>query len=405
MATATTQRQRFAEIRVHEVTGKPPDGYKSWNEFASKMKPLPGIDHDMLYKGDDDPFHATLDILRDGVTSENGMYYGSDFNDELVKQIAGLGSKDGHSTWADTGSFTDAGDWVAVEKVGDTWYGKLRIPPGPVRENVRRIMARGGKLRTSIEVWGVPVPILDAEGKDTGTWRLSDPELEAIDMVRATAAALKKHTSGTPIYSQETIQSDKPEEPPMPVVTVQDVPEDIRKQIIAESKLQTDATRVTEELTEAKQKLTEAQTELSTLKSDAAAKDLLIKEANTALTEANQRIADAAKSQFDALLSETVGSFTASWKITSETAKSKVAALHKQFRRALLESIADERDPVKVKETAQTVWDEEFKGIAESMVSALSGGAGVVAPKSPDGKPQRLSDEDRKALKEQYATS
>lgn len=402
----TVQRQKITEVRIHEMAGAPPDGSPDWKTFASKIPVYPSIDMQLLQEGDEAPFYVTLDILRTNVTSANGLVYDEQFVSELVNQLPGLGAKNGHTAWTDTGAFSDEADWVGHTRVGDTVYAKAYIPPGEVRNQMRRTMGRGGKVRTSIEVWGTPVPILDGDGRDTNTYRLSDPELDAVDFVRFSMAALGKFQSGNPIHSTET----KQEQNDMPITTVADVPQNIRDQLRQEfereTRSQDTAKRVTEleaSLETATSERTTAQARIAELEAERDAATARVTELEAQhtqvqadLTDAQARLAQLDAAAFEQMLTNTVTSFTNSWQVRSEQHKNRLTALNRQFLRAVREAIGSERAEAKVKEIAQKVWDDEMKLIAEGLRDSMSGGSAHIGgagsgPKFKEFSPDEVS--------------
>jgi hypothetical protein len=387
MGTDVIERQRYSEVRVHEMAGQPPDGSPDWKTFASNIPVYNSIDLDMLHEGDDDPFYVTLDIFKVNVTSANGMVYDEAFIKELLDQVPGLGAKDGHTPWTDMGSFSDEADWVGHVWVGDTVYAKAYIPPGDVRNQMRRNMARKGKVRTSIEVWGIPVPILDGDGKDTGTFRVSDPELDAVDFVRASAAALGKHQSGSPIHSSETIRESETELLMATTITLADVPADIKRQILEAARIEHDIQRVAEikqQLETATAQLTTEREAKAALETQVAERDTRIQTMETQLTDVNSRITAFEAREFEAALETEISKLT-NWNITTEAGKAKVKSLRETFKTLVLATLAGKRETALIAPTVQSVYDASVKPLAESVLSSIAGGAGVVAPHLRDG--------------------
>lgn len=139
-------------------------------------------------------------------------------------------------------------------------------------------------------------------------------------------------------------------------LTLNDIPQTLRESIAREA-LQP----VQNELTQAREQLTATQSALA--------------EANTLVQQFQQAV-------FESALSQAVESCTASWTVTTESGKARVAQLHTLIRNAALAKLAGATDANKAAEAVKQAWDEH-KLIAESVQLALSGPAAVVAPKSP----------------------
>ncbi len=161
-------------------------------EFSGGYPDVPiidGIDMGELTQGTE-PFFVTLPIGKAGVVSGNSTYYGADFQRELVQQVLSkrptgiMGHIPDHER---SSSFPlPAAHWIgAIQHEGMTW-GKAFIPPGPVREFVRRLKATGGKLATSI--YG----LANREwSEELSAWTLSEFELESIDLAPPERAGIR----------------------------------------------------------------------------------------------------------------------------------------------------------------------------------------------------------------------
>lgn len=134
-------------------------------EFRGSYPTVPiteGVIYEDLIAGDDDPMFVTMPIGKSGSTSANNRHYDEGFITELEKQVlqkrpVGLMGhlKDEERSTA----FPDeAVHWVGAVRERDLLWGKGYVPPGPVRDRVRRYMASGRPLATSIDA------------KASGTW-------------------------------------------------------------------------------------------------------------------------------------------------------------------------------------------------------------------------------------------
>lgn len=390
VAVAITERVKLQ--RIHEMRGLPPNGYASWEDFANAIPYFEGITFEELTKDDPDPFFLVFDILYLGAKSRNGLLYDEPLVSSIEKQLRGKGAKFGHSSWDSNGTPEDIADWVGVMRVGEVTYAKLYVPPGKARKQLARMKTRKGKIKTSFEGYGVRVPILDDQENDTGDFRLKDFELGAIDLVRDIDAALAAYQSGEPIFVSQTAEQPAKEKPMSVPMTVAEIPQDLvaalRQTWERESKSQDAVRRVSELETSLTTVTTErdtAQAEVTALQTTVAEKNKQIADLETAaqtaaaqLQEARTRIADHEAGAFTRLMESTIAGFTASWNVTKPENKTKLENMNKQFMRALKEALGDNRDADKVKETATTVWKDEFEGIAESLRNTFAGGSAHV---------------------------
>ena len=368
---------RIQETRQHPMKGAPPAGYSSWTEFAKSIPVYERVDLAALTEGDPDPFFLALDVLKLGATSLNGLTYDERLVSAIEKQLAGKGAILGHvpESAVDSAFPIEAMDWVGHVRIGDTTYAKGYMPPGQEREFVKRIMRRGGQLRTSIQGSGVRERINDS------AFRLRDFTLDRLDLVPASQAALRQHTSGQPIITSEMAQGD-----PMPTesnMTLADVPQAVREAILREAQVQADASRVSEMqslISELSASRDSAQARVSELESALNEGASRIAELETRNSQYQTRIAELERLMFERTTESAISALTAGWQVRSEAGKAKLSAIHKQVRRAVLEALGDKRDETSIRETAQAVWNDEFQGLAEALRAELAGPAGIVPP-------------------------
>jgi 2'-5' RNA ligase len=144
-----------------------------------------------LTAGDADPMFVILPVAEDDTTSGNGRFYSREFVAELAKQmkdkrpIANLGhlSDDERATKFPL----PAAHWIGAIQQGKVLWGKAYIPPGEVREMVRRMKASSAKLATSI--YGTGNVEWDTK---RGAWAVSADSfiLESIDFAPAERAGV-----------------------------------------------------------------------------------------------------------------------------------------------------------------------------------------------------------------------
>lgn len=113
------------------------------------------VDYAALVAGDAEPTFLTIPIGKANVTSGNKRFYDEAWLQELERQT--LAKKPiglmGHLSDADrTTAFPpEAIHWVGAVREGDLLWGKGYIPPGEVRDRIRRYKAQGKSIATSID--------------------------------------------------------------------------------------------------------------------------------------------------------------------------------------------------------------------------------------------------------------
>ena len=127
-------------------------------EFRGQYPTVPiteGVDYEALVAGDPDPLFVTMPIGKAGSTSANKRHYDEEFVLELEKQVlqrrpiglmGHLNDEDRKTEFPD-----EAVHWVGATREADMLWGKGYIPPGPVRDRVKRYKASGRPLATSID--------------------------------------------------------------------------------------------------------------------------------------------------------------------------------------------------------------------------------------------------------------
>jgi len=383
------------------MEGKPPNGAASWQAFAESIPVYDSVDKALLYQNDPTPFHIVLDVAVLNVVSANGLIYDAEMISAMEAQLPGLGGLRGHLSEGAWSAYPiEAVDWVGHTRVGDTIYAKGYIAPGPDREAVRRTIARGGELRTSLDVQAFQEWI----DKKAGTYRLREIEFFTIDLVNAKKAALAKATSGQAFITRET----KAQEEQMPedqVNLTEQFVESLRSQVRT---LEEQRNTAQAQLQEAQTALAAAQTEIQETRQYASLvgeirlslgygenvdNTLLvprITEMDKQLTELLAFQQEATRREAERQLDTLIGSYTESWVIRSEAGKAKLAAFHKGFKRAILaETKAGETTDV----VAARVWQEEFQEMAQSILFSIAGPNAVVPPANSKKETAALSDE------------
>jgi hypothetical protein len=186
---------------------------------------------DLLTAGDEQPFFVTLAVAEVGRVSSNGLLYDEDLVMALARQLQGSGGIRGHiPSGAEGTAFpVDVVDWVGHVLLGTTLWAKAYVPPGDTREYIRRLKGRGGKLGTSIYGYGER----EALAEDESVWRSKNFELHSLDLAAAKMASLDLGGQFA-ITSETTHNKENNEEGTMPI-SLEDVPDAVREQIIQQS--------------------------------------------------------------------------------------------------------------------------------------------------------------------------
>lgn len=411
----TAVRQRVSESKIHTFKGKFPE-----------VPTYPQVDTALLYEGDDKPFHITLAIATVGETSGNGLVYDEALVSAIESQLPGLGGIRGHLRDEDLayGFPLDAIDWVGAQRVGETLWAKGYIPPGETREDVRRRMARGAGIGTS--VFGDAV----RETLGAGKWKAKDFKLDSLDLGKPGRVARRVGTGAFNITRE--FQEDGNNMPDN-TITAADVPQSVREQILREAKVTADAARVSEltsrvsELETQNKQLEQQVAEAANWKNIVAeirgtiGKDtdtvqivteyhnMAVKLAellgvpytniNIRVEEMHEQLAESKRREFDSAVDSRIAEFT-NWPVTKDDAKAKVNAFRKNVKLAVVTELKGSTDTAKIAETAQRVWDADFKLLAESLTKELGGPAALIAPHS--SEPRKLSDEEVARLSTRY---
>ena len=410
-------KAQFREVRAHKMEGKPPNGAASWQTFAESIPVYPSVDKDLLYEGDDKPFHIVLDLAALGAVSANGLIYDEELMAAMEGQLPGLGGLRGHLSEGDDSTYPiEMIDWVGHARVSGTIYGKGYIAPGPDRDGVRRIIARGGELRTSLDV----VAFQEWVDKKAGQYRLRGIDFHTIDLVHSKKAALRKDQSGQAFITRETEKQEEsmpPEDETVAQVSVNlSEVEGLRSQI----------NTLTEERTTAQEALQAAQQEtrryaavVGTIRvnlgygDDVSDDELTAKlsemygvfnrlaerlghdvSIDVAVAELLSFKQETVQREAERQIDDVVKSFTESWRVTSEGNKSKIAKLHKSFKRALQTETAQEGETLEA--LAERVWKEDFQMMADSILQAIGGPAAVVSSITQTGEKPDLSEAELK---------
>lgn len=333
----------------------------------------PRVDQDALFSRDEDPFFVTLPIARVGETSANGLHYDEALVETIREQMVGRGGIMGHISddERDTAFPIEDVDWVGAQQENGTLWGKAYIPPGKVREFVRRLKARGGRLATSI--YG---PYASREELGDGAYRLMGFQLETLDLAPPDRAALNLGGRFTVTAQMigETTEEDQDSEEEMEraqliaELTVADLPDTLREQVIAEHQAEADT-----------------ENRIAELESE---RDDAQKRAQELETQVSEFQAHQFEAAVDGVIAELVD-----WKVQGDDAEKRVKMVKDQLKNRILSEIGDDRDAEKLPGVAKEIWEsDDMKLLAETVRDALSGGPAVVggrrAPRTIEDTPE-----------------
>ena len=415
-----TERVRISEL--HTFRGKFP-----------VVDTFEHVDTELLYEGDSKPFHLTLAIAEIGRTSVNGLLYDEELVSRIEEQLKqGAGGIRGHipDGQEDSAYPYDEVNWIGAQREGNLLWAKAYVPPGPNREDIRRKMATGGKVGTSI--YGKAVKELAAVAGSSRAWRAKSFELESLDLAPAKRASLKMggefaitreiEEGNHPMPTDDNTSGGSNTTPVREISSINDVPQAIREQIIKQAQIEADASRVRElesQVNEMRQYASIIAEIRTTLGKDTdivstfneyheqmtkLAEMLGIPYTNITLRveEMHEQVAEMAKRDFESAVSAQVAELT-NWRTNSEAASKKVDTFRKSMRRAVISELGAERSPEKIAEVSKKLWDEEYGVMSQSLIAELGGPAAVIGGKKPEptGK-VTVSDEELTELGSRY---
>ena len=325
-----------------------------------------GVDWELLTAGDNNPFVITLAVAEIGRTSRNGLIYDNTLVNSIAEQLRGSGGIRGHiPDGEESTSFpVDAVDWIGhlLDENGVLWA-KGYIPPGDTREQIRRAKARGGSIGTSIYGYGVHEP-----AETEGTWYSREFELHSLDLAPAKMASLQM--GGDFLVTSETLNDNSEGEGSMPEeITLNDVPDSIREQIIQQAQLADDMGRV-QELAASVETLTSRVSELEDL---GAAQETRIAELTEERDAAQAQVAEFQELEFNNTLDARIAELT-NWQVSDDANQTRLDALRTTLRRSILTTLGAVREEAEVETAIQSAWTEN-EVLVDTVREALSGPA------------------------------
>jgi hypothetical protein len=390
-------REQIIETQLHTLKGEYPT-----------VDTYPHVNTELLYEGDDAPFHVTLPILEVGRVSLNGLLYDeelvSSIETQLQKGADGIGGHISDDKLATSYPVAEV-YWIGHKREGNVTWAKGYIPPSERRNDIRRKKANNGTVGTSI--FGNAVrEAATVPGKKA--YRAKDFELDTLDLAPGKRASLRMNRGFT--ITKEMENSDQ-EEAIMPELdkkqviselTVGEIPTHLREQIIQEAKVQADAARVSE-LTSRISELENEVKEMADYKSIVAeirgtiGKDTdtvqIVTEYHNMATklaeilgmphtsiairveEMHMQMAEMTKVKFESEVDAKVAELT-NWQVVSPDNQARVAEFRKTVRKAIVREMGGKHE--KLAEVVQQVWESDFKGLAELMVSTLGGPSAII---------------------------
>lgn len=165
------------------------------------VETAPDIDIMALTGGEEKPFFVTLPIGEANVKSDNERFYDDAYLQSLQEQVNSKrpGGNMGHIAPEQRGTAFPVADayWVGATRHGNKLFGKAYIPNGPVRDHLKRLIATGSSIATS--VYGTGETILD---KGRGAHRVTNFNLEKIDFAPPERAGIKS-LAAVPVLTSE----------------------------------------------------------------------------------------------------------------------------------------------------------------------------------------------------------
>ncbi len=427
------------------------------------------VDTNLLYEGDDNPFHITLAIAESGRTSANGLIYDEELVKRIESQLSGSGGIRGHLSDEElsTAYPVDEVSWIGHQRVNQTLWAKGYIPRGATREDIRRKMATGGQIGTSI------FGSCQVEEAEEQQWRAVDFELESLDLVPAKRASLRmsgefaitrelksgeieagdRDREGEPVEiksiqktQEEKTVPDKAEKSKKDIIaelTVGDIPQTIREQIIKDAQVKADAGRVAElekqsaELQAEAGRVAELEEQIAEMRQYAsivaeirtylgaevdvletvekmhqtlsALNELLGTDVSIEIrvSEMHEQIAEMEKQSFELSIDQKVAELI-DWQVSDDKAKARLDAFRSNMRRAVASELGEKRDEKNLSAVAQKLWDGEYQLLAEALRDGLSGPPAVVGGQNGSGQGNweaYKTDEGQTALKTKYGVN
>lgn len=369
-------------------------------EFPAVQVNHPGVDEQALLEGDTDPMFLTLPIAEVGRKSDNGIWYDEALVTTIAEQLPGLGGIRGHipDGMEDSAFPLEEVFWVGHELTNGVLWAKGYVPPSPTREFIRLKKAQGGRIATSI--YGSAIKEVVKEQGEKRGFRLRNLTLKSVDLAPAHSASLKNQHGFAITKEMSEGEGDMPD-----ILTAADVPQNIREQIIKESQVSGRVAELETRNMQLEQQVTEMATYKTivaeiraTIGKDTETVQVVTEYHNMAMKlaelmgvpysnicikveEMHEQVAEMRRGEFTRAVDDKIAEFTR-WNTAGKPEAEKRV---NDFRAAVKARLvgALNGDTAKIAETAQTIWDAEFKSIAELIVQSLAGPAAIVGGNTP----------------------
>lgn len=336
-----------------------------------------GVDMEELKTLDPQPVFVTLPVIPEiGTVSKNGLLYDEALANSIEEQINTKrpGGIFGHlkDEDRDTSFPIPPAMWVGAKRVGQSLWAKAYVAPGAARDHIRQLKAMGGSIATSIYGKGA------FEAVEKGVRRLKDFDLESLDFAPPSRAALGY--AAAPFVTAEMEAGDNPpaeEQHPMNFVTVKDVPQPLREQII-------------QEFVTANGK----RDQVAELAQQVADRDALIAEMQKSVAEARVR-------EFDNTLEAKIAELV-NWQVKGEAAQAKVDAFKRTLRSRILAEMGGDHQINMIDQVVAEVW-KDLQPLAETVRDALAGPSAIVGTKIRTERKLEDTPEARQAARAQFS--
>ena len=345
------------------------------SEFRGEFPDIPtapDVNIAELTEGDDNPMFLNLPVAKRDAVSRKGLRYDDELINSLYKQIIETRPTGirGHLSEIETQTKYPKPDvyWVGATIVDDTLWAKGYVPKGEVADDYRRLKAARAKAATSI--FG-PQPEKKI-ANDDGTYSMRGFELQSLDLAPYNRASLQlggQFHLTREMYDKEDTVMDK--DKVISEMTVDDVPENIRKAI--------------EERYASQEKNKGLVSEMQ------AERDKAVSE----LTDANKELASYRSKERNNRLRGFISEMVKDWNVTGEDNIKKVnALLDTIFNRAVME-MGDNPNDDEIKTLVSEIWDSDnFQILAETLKQSLMGPPSPVKSKdNRQGNNASLSDD------------
>lgn len=418
---------QIREIRQHDLSQGVPES------IASQITMYPEVNLEKLKINDPTPYFLTREIARVGEISGNGLSYDEELVQRIGDQLRGKSGIRGHIKKDDEDSAFPVPHiyWVGHKRIGESLYAMGYVPPGETRDDLIVRDATGGTIGTSI--WGKAKPVAVRELKSKSNkrvWRAQDFRLDQVDLASPSSASLQldeafELTIGEMLHGEDDPVPDE--------ITINDVPQRVREMIIEQAQGAASTQRVAElqaELSAAAERVAELEQshQIVTALAEqggvepgqivttvAEMRTVLqgitghievesVSEIPTRIQEMVTRINDFARKEREATIQGRVSEMTKDWQV-SKKGQERLEKMNLTFSKRVLSELTLDADEDRIKETVNTIWDEEFKDQAETIRETLAGPPAAFGRSNGDKKysDKYVSEEGRSTMNDKFS--